>query len=232
MRTWIAPALFAAAVTVAPTAASADVVAHWQMDEEAGAAVMHDSAPLGGDNDGAIVNATTGVTGLVSGNAYSFSGQNAYVEVPDAAILDPGSSPIRLTATVRAVNTPMADDSYDLVRKGYTTTRGGDWKMEIKRNPSNYSVGRLHCSFKGVMPDGKRRAVARVAGVDIIDGRTHTLQCLRTATGVTAMVDGKVFTKSGASGTISNSEPVVVGAKMSGDDVLQGTLDEVIIDIG
>ncbi len=232
MRTWITPALLAAAVTVAPTAASADVVAHWQMDEGAGAAVMIDSAPLGGDNHGTIVNVTTGVPGLVSGNAYSFSGETAYVEVPDADGLDPGSSTIRLTATVLAVNVPMPDDSYDLVRKGYSTTRGGDWKMEIKRNPNNHSVGRLHCSFKGVLPDGRRRTVARVAQVDIIDGRTHTLQCLRTSTGVTALVDGRAFTKSGASGSIANDQPVVVGAKMSGDDVLQGTLDEVIVDIG
>ncbi len=231
MRTWIVPALVAAAVTVAPTAASADVVAHWQMDEEAGATVMHDSAPLGGNNDGTIVNATTGVTGLVSGSAYSFSGQSAYVQVPDDSSLDPGDSTIRLTATVLAVNEPMGDDSYDLVRKGYSTTKGGDWKMEIKRT-SNPSVGRLHCSFKGVMPDGRRRTLARVAGVDIIDGRIHTLQCLRTSTGVSAVVDGRVFTKTGASGHISNSEPVVVGAKMPGDDVLQGTLDEVIVDIG
>jgi len=232
MRTWVAPTLLAAAVTLVPTAAAADVVAHWHMDEESGASVMLDSAPSGGENNGTIVNVTTGVPGLVSGNAYTFDGETPYVEVPDADGLDPGGSEMTVTATVRTVNAPMPDDSYDLVRKGYSTTKGGDWKMEIKRNPSNHSVGRLHCSFKSVMPDGRRRVVARVAQVDIVDGRTHTVQCVRTATAVRAVVDGRVFTKSGVAGTIANKEPVIVGAKASGDDVLQGTLDEVIIDIG
>ncbi|MGH3346691.1 MAG: hypothetical protein ACRDO4_06895, partial [Nocardioides sp.] len=105
-------------------------------------------------------------------------------------------------------------------------------KMEIKRNPNNHSVGRLNCSFKGVMPDGRRRTVARLAQVDIVDGRTHTLQCVRTATAVRAVVDGRVFTKSRVSGHISNNQPIILGAKLPGDDVLQGTLDEVSIHIG
>lgn len=232
MRTWIAPAILAVGVTVVPAAAHADVVAHWHMDEGSDASVMVDSASAGGQNNGTIVNVTTGVAGLVSGKAYSFSGETPYIEVPDHDSLDPGNAPITLTATVRTVNAPMPDDSYDVVRKGYTDTKGGDWKMEIKRNPNNHSIGRLHCSFKGVMPTGKRRTVARVAQVDIVDGRTHTLECRRTATAVHAVVDGRVFTNAKASGNISNREPVIVGAKMKGDDVLQGTLDEVIIDIG
>jgi hypothetical protein len=218
-------------VTVIPTAAQADVVAHWHMDEGAGASVMEDSAPLGGGNDGTISDVTTGDAGLVSGRSYTFDGATSYVEVPDSDSLDPGDDPITLTATVRTLNGPMPDDSYDLVRKGYQTTRGGDWKMEIKR-ASNHSVGRLHCVFKGVMPDGRRRAVKRVAQVDIVDGRTHTVECRRTATAVQAVVDGRVFTNNKLTGHISNNEPVIVGAKKDGDDVLLGSLDEVIIDIG
>lgn len=232
MRNWVAPALLATAVTVMPTAAGADVVAHWEMDEDEGASVMHDSAAAGGVNNGSIHNVATGEPGLVSGYAYTFQGGNSYVEVPDNNSLDPGNSPITLTATVRTVNGSMPDDSYDLVRKGYSTTKGGDWKMEIKRNPNNHSVGRLHCSFKGVMPNGRRRTVARIAQVDIVDGRTHTVKCVRNATGVHAVVDGRVFTKARITGHISNDQSVIVGAKMSGDDVLQGTLDDVIVDIG
>ena len=231
MKTWAAPALLAAAVTVIPTAAQADVVAHWKMNEGPEASVMEDSAPLGGGNDGRIVGVTTGDPGLVSGRSYTFDGAASYVEVPDSNSLDPGASPITVKATVRAVDGPMPDDSYDLVRKGYQTTKGGDWKMEIKRS-SNHSVGRLHCVFKGVMPDGHRRAVKRVAQVDIVDGRIHTVECRRTATSVQAVVDGRVFTNRKVTGHISNNQPVVVGAKTGGDDVLRGSLDEVIIDIG
>jgi hypothetical protein len=201
------------------------------MDEEAGASIMLDSASAGGENNGAIRDVTTGDPGLVSGSAYTFDGANSMVQVPDSNLLDPGSSPMTVTATVRTVDRPMPDDSYDLVRKGVTTTRGGDWKMEIKRNPSNASVGRLHCSFKGVMADGVRRAVSRLAQVDVVDGRIHTLQCVRTATAVHAVVDGRVFTTAKVSGSISNDQPVIIGAKSLGDDVLLGTLDDVTIDI-
>lgn len=231
MRTWVVPTLVAAAVAVAPSAAQAAVVAHWKMDEKAGASVMHDSAPLGGENDGAIVNVTTGVPGLVSGNAYAFDGATSYVEVPDAAGLDPGTARISVTATVRTVDGPMSDDSYDLVRKGVVKSVGGYWKMEIKRT-SNPSVGRLHCVFKGVMPDGTMQIAKRVAKVDVVDGRTHTLQCVRTGDTIRAVVDGRIFSKTRATGSIANNQSVIVGAKRIGDDVLQGSMDEVIIDIG
>jgi hypothetical protein len=103
--------------------------------------------------------------------------------------------------------------------------------MEIKRT-SPASVGKLHCVFKGVMPGGSRVAVARIADVNINDGRQHTISCRRTATSVQAIVDGRTFSTSKATGSIDNSAPVIVGAKDASDDVLQGTLDEVIVDIG
>lgn len=231
MRAWAVPTLVAAVVTVVPAAAQAAVVAHWTMDETAGAPVMRDSAPLGGANDGAIFNVRTGDPGLVSGSAYFFDGASSYVEVPDANSLDPGAGQISLTATVRTVNGPMPDDSYDLVRKGVVTTTGGYWKMEIKR-ASNASVGRLNCVFKGVMPDGTKRTAKRVAPPDIVDGRIHTLQCVRTSGSIQAVVDGTVYSTTGATGSIANNQSVVMGAKLAGDDVLKGTLDEVIVDIG
>ncbi|HEX6148155.1 LamG-like jellyroll fold domain-containing protein [Nocardioides sp.] len=231
MKMWVVPALLAAAATVIPTAAHADVVARWQMNEGRGASVMGDSAAAGGANKGRIVSVRTGARGLVSGRSYRFNGATSYVRVRDSASLDPGNRRITLRATVRTVNRAMPDDSYDLVRKGYQTTRGGDWKMEIKRG-RNHSVGRLHCVFKGVMPGGRSRTVKRVARVDIVDGRIHTVACRRTATAVHAVVDGRVFTNRRVSGHISNNQPVIVGAKTNGDDVLRGRLDEVRIAIG
>ena len=233
MRILVAPALFAAAVTLGPTAvaAQADVVAHWQMDEGSGASVMQDSASLGGDNDGEIHHVTTGDPGLVSGNAYTFDGATSYVEVPDADGLDPGTAAISLTATVRAVDGRMPDDSYDLVRKGVVKTKGGYWKMEIKR-ASNASVGRLHCVFRGRLPDGSMQIAKKVAKPDVVDGRVHTLRCVRDGNKIQAVVDGKAYSKTRATGSIANSHPVIVGAKRAGDDVLKGTLDEVVVRVG
>lgn len=226
--------------TAAPLAASAHgkakakagVVARWRMNEKSGASVMKDAAKLGGRNNGTIRKVRTGVPGLVSGKAYRFNGKTSYVRVPDANSLDPGGRPITMTATVKPVNKAMSDDSYDLVRKGYSTTKGGSWKMEIKRDVDKPAFGRLHCVFRTVMPNGKKIPVSRIANVDIIDGKKHTLKCIRTADAVKAVVDGKVFTNKKASGTMANSKPVYVGAKKPGDDVLRGVLDAVAIRIG
>jgi len=222
--------LLTAVIVLTPAAAQAAVVAAWRMDEGQGASVKRDSADRGGSNNGTIHNVRTGVPGLVSGKAYEFGGDSSYVEVPDNPSLDPGSANITLTATVQAADRPMPDDSYDLVRKGVTTTPGGEWKMEIKR-AADPSVGQLLCVFKGVS-GGNVVTVQRNASVDIVDGRKHTLKCVKTATTVRAIVDGKTFTTTKAAGSIANDQPVIVGAKSSADDVLQGVLDQVSIDIG
>jgi hypothetical protein len=122
--------------------------------------------------------------------------------------------------------TSLDDDSYDVVRKGYSTTAGGDYKMEIKRTSD--TVGKLHCLFKG---SGGR--VNRVARVDVVDGRWHTLECVKTSDSVVAKVDGRSYTKAGSAGSISSSTNVLVGAKKVKpfDDVFDGSMDSVSIDI-
>lgn len=233
MRTWIVPTLVAAVVTLAsaPAAAEGDVVARWNMDERAGASVMHDSASRGGDNDGAIHHVRTGVRGLASGRAYAFDGATSYVKVPDARALDPGRSRISLRATVRIADRKMLDDSYDIVRKGLFGTKGGYWKMEVKRT-AKASVARLQCVFKGRLRDGSMRIAGKVARPDIADGRIHRLRCVRSKNKIQAVVDGKVYTKIRATGSIANRHAVVVGAKRAGDDVLKGRLDRVVIKVG
>lgn len=229
VRTIGLSSLFVAGLTLVASPASATVVALWHMDEPAGARTMTDSA---GNNDGTIGGTvTTGEPGLVSGRAYSFDGSTSYVEVADNGSLDPGAEKMTVTATVRTVGGRMPDDSYDLVRKGLTTTAGGDWKMEIKR-ASTPTVGKLNCVFKGVMADGSRVAVAKLANVNINDGREHTLKCVKTPRSVQAVVDGRTFTTSKVTGRIDNNANVILGAKSATDDVLQGTMDEVSVNIG
>ena len=221
-----------AALVLAPATAHAAVIADWRLDESAGATTMVDSSQSGGLNNGKIVSVQTGVAGLAGGRAYQFNGSGSYVHVPDADALDPGAKPITLTATVRIADEPMKDDSYDLVRKGISATAGGNWKMEINRRDSAPSVGQLRCVFKGILDNGAKSEVMKIATPDIADGRVHRVQCIRTETIVRAVVDGRVFEKVQRSGSIANSEPVIVGAKMPGDDVLLGVLDQVTISIG
>jgi hypothetical protein len=219
-------------VVMAPSTAFAALVAEWKMDEPAGASIMTDSRSLGGANNGTIGSVVTGVPPLISGTAYQFDGATSYVSVPDNASLDPGAANITVQATVKVEDGEILDDSYDIIRKGVTTTAGGNWKMEIKRSNSDTSLGRLLCVFKGVVSGGTRVAVQRVANVDIVDSRAHTLRCIKTSTSVTAVVDGRSFTNAKAAGSIANEQPIVLGSKVAGDDVLQGVLDQVSISIG
>jgi len=146
--------------------------------------------------------------------------------VPDNSSLDPGAASITLSAVVRVADAPMSDDSYDLIRKGVTTTPGGDWKMEIKRT-SNPSVGKLLCVFKGT-----GGAVQKMANRDLVDGKLHRVECIKTGNSVTAVVDGARSSTSASAGSIANDQPVVLGSKVAGDDVLRGVMDQVKVSIG
>jgi hypothetical protein len=218
-----------AALVLVPSMAYAAVVADWEMDEPTGATVMVDSA--GGNNGHVGSRVITGVPGLKGGLAYQFDGSStSNVQVPDSPTLDPGSADITLTATVLIKAGPIKDDSYEVVRKGLVTTKGGDWKMEIKRSGS--SVGKLHCVFNGVLSNGKKAPASVEQSSNVADGKAHTLQCVKTNGRVAAVVDGKSRIKSLVTGSISNDQGVIVGSKSPGDDVMIGTIDQVSVDIG
>jgi len=219
-----------ATLVMIPSAAQAALVANWRMNEGPGAAVMVDSA--GHDNDGRINSVQTGVPGLAGGNAYKFHGPPSYVLVPDSSALDPVNADITVTATVKVANGLINDDSYEVVRKGLVTSKGGEWKMEIKRSQTKATVGRLHCVFKGVEANGSPSLVSVIAGVDVVDDKAHHLRCRKTSTHVFAIVDGQSFSKRKAPGSIANDQPVIIGAKVAGDDEMEGVIDAVKVDIG
>jgi hypothetical protein len=191
--------------------------ADWQMVKTSGQ--MLDSS--GNNNNGTPKDVRQ------MGSRYLFNGSTSYVTVPDSDSLDPEESDITLSAGVKVTDTPMNDDSYDIVRKGLSATPGGDYKMEIMR-AANPSVGRLHCLFKGT-----GGTVDKVAQRDIVDGNRHKLECIKTRTSVVARVDGSVSTKAGSAGSISNGSNVLVGAKTADplDDMFDGKMDFVSIDI-
>jgi hypothetical protein len=192
--------------------------ADWQMNETSGP--MLDSSPNG--NNG------TPTDVLQTGSTYGFNGSTSHVDVPGAASLDPLANDITLTARVMVNGASLDDDSYDVVRKGFVTTKGGDYKMEILRT-ADPTVGRLHCFFRG--SEGR---VKKVLGRDVVDGKWHTLQCAKTSTSVVAMVDGRSATKAGSAGSIANASNVMVGAKTvtpEPDDMFEGSMDFVSIDI-
>jgi hypothetical protein len=191
--------------------------ADWQMDETSGQ--MIDSS--GNGNNGSPTDV------LQTGGTYVFNGSTSRVPVPDADSLDPQENDTTLTARVLVNGASLDDDSYDVVRKGFVDTPGGDYKMEIKRT-ADPTVGKLHCFFRGDLA-----SVNKVANRDIVDGNWHTLQCVKTATSVVAKVDGRSFTQAGSAGSIANESGVMVGAKKADpfDDMFDGSMDFVSIDI-
>ncbi len=199
------------------------VSALWHMDESPGATTMADSS--GNGNNGTIQygtsnpqNPTLGVPGF-TGTGYSFNGSNlgGYVQVPAAADLNPGSANLTLTAHVNFTTLPGVD--YDIIRKGLSTTAGGDYKMEI------LSSGYAHCWFRGSKGLGITKAVA------LNNGAWHTIKCIKTATSIQLVVDGTTKTAAATIGSIANASDVFVGAK-PGDDFYNGVLDEVSIAVG
>ncbi len=221
-----------------PAWAALLTAADWQMNEtDETSGQMLDSS--GNNNNGTPKNVVQGVKEDIDGDGqdestYDFNGLTtpaSRVEVPDADGLDPKDNDITLTARVRVGDDAahqMDDDSYDIVRKGFVTTDGGDYKMEIKRT-ADPTVGKLHCFFRG-----DQASVKKVARPDIVDGRWHTLECVKTGTSVVAKVDGRSFTQTGSAGSVDNAINVMVGAKTVDprpDDMFDGEMDFVSIDI-
>lgn len=193
------------------------LVALWHMDETSGT-TMYDAA---GSNDGTLYNVHTGLAGSL-GTAYGFDGSSSYVSVPSVDALNPGSANVRITIHLDTTGTPpAAPGDWDLIRKGYYESSGGEYSIELQHS------GKASCTFKGSL--GYTEDFS--AGPALNDGHWHTIQCVKTPTAVELVVDGQLFSTSTTIGTIANTDPVIIGAR-PGSDWTQGALDEASIQIG
>jgi hypothetical protein len=226
MRGWTRTALGAALVATpvlafAGPAQAATTAALWHMDNPS---VMTDSSGHG--NNGKTT-AITSVTGS-SGSGYHFNGKTSVVNVPDANSLDPGTANLRVTAHVRFSVAPSGSvGDYDLIRKGLAGTKGGDWKMEIF--PASGKPAPADCLFQDAK--GKKAAVRSQQG-NLASGTWHTITCLKTASAVSVIVDGKATSVSAKLGSIANSQALALGQKPGGGDKYLGDMDEVSVQIG
>lgn len=209
-------------MAIAPLAllAACDIpVATWRMDETSGSKMV-DSA---GDHNGTLSNVIVGRPG-VSGRAYEFNGTSSIVRVPDGPGLDPGGADFTYSAWMKTTTLPPNATS-DIIRKGLSTTSGGDYKMELY--PVNGSA-RARCFIRG--STGQATAGG---GNDLDDGDWHHIVCRRSGHALTLSIDGTtVKTTTVSVGSISNSAEVVVGAKSTSQDFYDGLLDDVQIVLG
>jgi hypothetical protein len=203
------------AVVAAAPANPAGLVALWHMDEPAGSTVMRDSV---GTHNGTLQNVQPGQPGGFSGLAYKFAG-SSQVLVPNAADLNAGAAKLTVTIHMKATAVPATPD-WDLIRKGVFTSAGGEFKVEYQ--PS----GQATCGF-----NTSTNYAELTAGPALNNGQWHTVQCVKTSTGIQLVVDGQTFSKAASLGTISNTVQVVVGAHPN-SEFFQGLLDEASIQIG
>lgn len=202
-------ALFALVSTVGweSPASAATFGASWQFNETSGSAIDSTGNGNSGTRHGGVTRTGTG---------YDFDGSTGYVSVPDSSTLDPGSGNIALVVTFNVDPVPKAYD-YDLVRKGLSTTSGGDYKAEVLFG------GKGLCHFRG------SKNSATITGGSGLETGTHTLKCLKTGSSVQLLVDGSVkASKAITVGTISNGSGVSLGAK-PGDDFTNGFIDAIAI---
>lgn len=206
--------------------AAGTAAAVWLMDETSGTA-MKDSS--GNGNDG-----TTTHVKMAGATGYMFDPTaRSKVVVPNSAKLNPGASTFSYTVTMQSSHVPVSGTDYDVLRKGISSTAGGEYKLEIVRASGE---GRAFCLVKD-----SRGVGASVRGTtNVTDGKVHTLTCTKTASGLTLKVDAltpRTKTVSGGLGSISNTTALVIGAKSptvtgTAGDWYNGALLESRISVG
>jgi hypothetical protein len=202
-----------ATTVVQASSGQAGVVALWHMDETSGT-VMRDSVA---GHDGTLFSVQLGVPGF-SGTAFGFTG-SSYASVPSAGDLNPGGAVITVTIHLKTTSVPATPD-WDLIRKGLYTSPGGEYKMEYQ------PTGQASCGFKGSANYGEL-----ITGPALNDGQWHTVQCVKTSSDITLIVDGKTFSKSFTIGSIANTDAVPIGAR-PGSEYFKGSLDEAGVQVG
>jgi Concanavalin A-like lectin/glucanases superfamily len=204
---------------------ASSVVALWHMDDAAGSTMVDSS---GNGLNGTLLNVNLGQPGSGTGVgdlSYGFSAKPAIVSVPTSALLNPGTADLAFSMRLRmtpAQRPSAAVGDYDMLRKGLAGTRGGDYKMEVLHN------GFLFCRFRG-----SAGAVTFRHGPNLADNVWHSVSCTRRANAILLTVDGHSWSKAGATGTISNTSSMLIGAQNeAGVDQYQGLMDEASVATG
>lgn len=193
----------------------ARTVALWHMDERHGK-LMRDAVR---GHDGRLRSVRLGVPGF-AGTAYRFDGRQSYVSVRPAGDLNPHRKRIVVAMHLRTTGTPARSHDWDLIRKGFYSTPGGEYKMEY------YASGRASCGFNGSSDYAELIAPPRLD-----DGHWHSIRCVKNRSRIKTIVDGRTFSKHARVGRIANGARVVVGAR-PGSDWYRGSLDQARIKIG
>ncbi|GAA3955414.1 LamG-like jellyroll fold domain-containing protein [Actinoplanes auranticolor] len=150
---------------------------------------------------------------------------HAALQSSSAARLNPGTRPISYGAKV-LLSRSQTSKGQNVVQKGYSAT-SSQYKLQV-----DGAAGRASCVLVGSRPGIK----LVTSTVSVADGTWHAVECRRTATALTVLVDGAVRgNRAIAAGlSVANDRPLSIGGKgaYSDNDQFQGTLDDVWVRIG
>ena len=211
------------AMSVATAGGAAAVttdVGLWHLDETSGAVAADGS---GSGHDGVLHGGVVqGVAGH-DGTAYSFETPGSWVEVADSAGFNPGTSNFSVSAWVNLSKAPGDGVTYDIIRKGLTTTKTGEFKLEIVKG------GKVRCTAKD---SARLRGAITGPRTNIADGTWHHVGCARVGSSWRVTVDARVRSKTVAFGSIGNTRSLSIGSKYGQEDATPGRVDEVRFTIG
>ncbi len=185
-----------------PTAAGATtVVAQWDMSEFE-TTTMADSS--GNGNDGAMYNVVS------LGEGHVFDGGTSKIVVPDSPSLNPGSQDFSFSVTVHTDAIPPAGEDYDLLRKGVSSTRGGEYKIEM------INVNGKAKALCLVKDSARHSSSIRGGGpLNLADNQPHTIKCKKTASSLSVQVDARpLLTKAATLGSVNNTQSLTIGVKL------------------
>jgi Concanavalin A-like lectin/glucanases superfamily len=231
----VAHALGSVGAVSASPVTSSGVVARYGFDTTTG--TMADNSGRGhtltvvADHGGAVRMIPHGTGGAVAFPARCTATAKSrcphvVLQTPATADLDPGTRPIAYGAAVRLARN-QTTKGQNVLQKGYSVT-GSQYKLQIDGAP-----GRPSC----VLVDDKRPGIRLVrSSVTAADGTWHTIECRRTGTVFSILVDGilRGLRAVPAGLSVRNNGPLSVGGKgtSANNDQFQGALDNVWVRIG
>ncbi|GGQ68964.1 LamG-like jellyroll fold domain-containing protein [Couchioplanes azureus] len=150
---------------------------------------------------------------------------HAALQSTSSAALNPGTRPISFGAAVLLARS-QTTRGQNIVQKGYSST-SSQWKLQI-----DGAAGHPSCVLHG---SGTGLKIAR-SSVSVADGSWHAVECRRTSTALTVVVDGAVRGSRAISARLSvaNSRPLSIGGKgaYADNDQFHGIIDDVWVRVG
>lgn len=148
------------------------------------------------------------------------------VVLQSGRVPNPGMAPVRFGAAVLMTTEDTAAGE-NVLQKGFS--RGhGQFKLQV-----DGAAGFPSCVLVGT---GSRRIHMATAGVSVADGQWHAIECARSASSFSILVDGAVLRQIRVPAALSivNSDPLRIGGKglSPNNDQFHGAIDDVFVAIG